>query len=243
MKSKLFAVVLIVLGVAATLGGLYGQVFLADDEGHHDGRPPTFALDAQVGADALVVEQTAPNTLDVAVERAGQPVRSDELHGRPGHYFVVDSEFTFFRHTALAQEADVQLEAPPGVVRVIAQLAPDDGPDFLEMGVTVTVDGGPVEEQNITDTDQWTSGALTITRQGFDFVLSEPWNGDDLYGGPAFLTLFRADDFGFVHAHAVVVGDDRFSFSSDLPGLGNYLAALEFEHDGELVTALFRFTL
>ena len=47
----------------------------------------------------------------------------------------------------------------------------------------------------------------------------------------------------FVHAHAEMIGDDRFSFAADLPGLGDYLAAVEFHQDGELVTALFRFSL
>ena len=243
MKSKVLAVVLIVLGVGATLGGVYGQVFLAEDEGHHDDREPTFAVQSQVGADELVVEQTGPNTLTVAVERAGQPVRFDELHDRLDHYFVTDSDFTFFEHTAIPQEGVVQLSAPVGDVRVVAQVAPAGGPAFLELGVTVVVDGAPLDEQNITDSDEWTNGSLTVTRQGFDFLLSSPWNGDDVYDGPAFLTLFRAEDFAFAHAHAELVGGNRFSFASDLPGLGDYLAALEFEQDGELVTALFRFTL
>ena len=243
MKAKLLAVVLVVLGAGATLGGVYGQVFLAEDEGHHDGRTPTFALDSQVGADELVVEQIAANILAASVERAGQPIRFDELHDSLDHYFVTDSDFTYFQHTAISQEGDVQLSAPPGEVRVVAQVAPSGGPDFVELGVTVTVDGEPLPDQNITDSDVWTNGAITVTRQGFDFLLSVPWNGGELYDGPAFLTLFRADGFGFSHAHATLVGDDRFSFATDLPGLGDYLAALEFEHDGELVIALFRFTL
>ncbi len=244
MRSKVVAVVLIVLGVGATLGGLYGQIFLAEDEGHHDGRTPTFALASQVGTDELVVEQTAPDRLAVEVLRAGQAVQLDALHDGLDHYFVTDSGFTYFSHTAFAQEGETrELAAPPGEVRVVAQVAPTGGPDFLELGATVGVEGEPFDEQNITDDDVWTDGSLTVTRQGFDFVLSAPWNGDDIYEGPAFLSLFRAEDFAFSHAHAELVGSDRFSFATALPGLGDYLAALEFEQDGRLVTALFRFTL
>ncbi len=244
MRSKVVAVVLIVLGVGATLGGLYGQIFLAEDEGHHDGRTPTFAMQSQVGTDELVVEQAAPNSLGVEVQRAGQPMQFDELHGRFDHYFVTDADRSFFAHTALPQQGqDLELAAPPGEVRVVAQVAPTGGPDFLELGVTLDVEGDPLDEQNITDDDVWTDGSLTVSRQGFDFVLSAPWNGNDIYEGPAFLSLFRAEDFAFSHAHAELVGTDRFSFATALPGLGDYLAALEFEQDGRLVTALFRFTL
>ncbi|MEP1122640.1 MAG: hypothetical protein ABJH68_01955 [Ilumatobacter sp.] len=236
--------VLIVLGVGATLGGLYGQIFLAEDEGHHDGRTPTFALQPQVGSDELVVEQTAPGRLAVEVLRAGQAMQFDTLHDRSDHYFVTDAGLTFFSHVAFAQDGENrELATPPGEVRVVAQVAPTGGPDFLELGATVDVEGDPLDEQNITDDDAWTDGSLTVTRQGFDFVLSAPWNGNDIYDGPAFLSLFRADDFAFAHAHAELVGNDRFSFATALPGLGDYLAALEFEQDGRLVTALFRFTL
>lgn len=244
MRSKVVAVVLIVLGVGATLGGVYGQIFLAADEGHHDDRLPTFALESQVGTDELVVEQAAPDRLDVEILRAGQAVQFDVLHDRLDHYFVVDAGFTFFGHVAFAQGGTTrELAAQPGEVRVVAQVAPTGGPDLLELGVTVDVEGDPLDEQNITDDDVWTDGPLTVTRQGFDFVLSAPWNGNDLYDGPAFLSLVRAEDFAFSHAHAEVVGTDRFSFATALPGRGDYLAALEFEQDGRLVTALFRFTL
>ena len=94
--------------------------------------------------------------------------------------------------------------------------------------------------------EMWMSARAGITAdisQGLDFVLSEPWSGDDHMGGPAFLALFHEDDFAFVHAHAELIGEDRFSFAADLPGLGDYLAAVEFHQDGELVTALFRFSL
>ncbi len=244
MKSKIFAIVLIVLGVGATLGGVYGQVFLADDDGHHDNRPPTFALQSQVGVDELVVETEGENAVLAEVRRAGQPVGLDTVHDAAGHYFVVDDEFTWYEHLAVLDESEtVALSAPAGTVRVVAQVAPEGGPDFLELGVTVDVAGTSLDEKNITDTDEWTNGSITVRRQNFDFVLSAPWNGDDVYDGPALLTLFRAEDFAFAHAHATVVGDNRFSFATDLPGLGDYLAAVEFEQDGELVTAIFRFTL
>ena len=253
MKSKVFAVLLIVLGVAATLGGLYGQIFLAEDEGHHDDREPTFALESQVGADEIVVEQVAPNSLSIGVERAGQPIEFDRVHDGFLHIFVASVDRTFFTHDGFLDDTDLDddaidrtaqgVDAPAGPMRIVTQLSPAGGPDLLELGTTVEVEGDAFEPQNISDTDEWTNDALTVTRQGFDFVLSEPWNGDDVYDGPALLTLFRAEDLAFTHAHAELVGDDRFSFATDLPGLGDYLAALEFEQSGELVTALFRFTL
>ncbi len=248
MKTKVLAVVLIVLGIGATLGGVYGQVFLAEDDGHHDDREPTFALQSQLGADELVVTSPRDNAIDVEIERAGQPAGLKNLHGDSvAHLFVVDTGFTYFEHRPVAgrygENLDTLAPVPSGELRVVAQASLDNGPDLLEMGATVTVEGEPLDEQNITDDDVWTDGSITVTRQGFDFVLSETWNGDDVYDGPAFLSLFRAEDFAYSHAHAEVVGANRFSFATDLPGLGDYLAALEFEQDGELVTALFRFTL
>lgn len=249
MRSKVLAVVLIVLGVGATLGGLYGQIFLAEDEGHHDDREPTFALESQVGADELTASTPGPNGVAVEVTRAGQPLELDTIHGASGHVFVLSPEDVYFEHRVVDQvstgtaELVVLEDVPPGEVGVVTQLSPGGGPDLLELGTTVNVEGRPVAGQNVTDTDVWSDGALTVTRQGFDFVLSEPWNGADVYDGPAFLTLFRVEDLAFTHAHAEVVGDDRFSFATDLPGLGDYLAALEFEQNGVLVTALFRFTL
>jgi hypothetical protein len=58
--------------------------------------------------------------------------------------------------------------------------------------------------------------------------------------------MFRAEDLAFVHDHATVTEQDRFRFNLDLPGRGEYLAALQFNSgaasDGP-VTALFRFEL
>ena len=86
-------------------------------------------------------------------------------------------------------------------------------------------------------------GGERTTRTGLDFVLSEQWGGESYHGGPAFLTLMHRDTTAFVHGHAETPDDERFRFALDLPARGEYLAALEFIHDGEVVTALFRFTL
>lgn len=243
MKSKVLGILLIVIGVGATLGGLYGQIFLAEDEGHHDGRVVTFALESSIGADELIVTSPGPNQVDATVLRAGQSVNFDDLHDGQGHYFVTNAERSWFSHTVVEGSADAQLVVPAGDVRVVVQAALDGGPDLVELGATVAVDGETGEPQNIVDDDEWTNGDLTVRRQGFDFVLSEAWNGSDVYGGPAFLTLFRAEDFAFTHAHAEVLDDNRFSFAVDLSGLGDFIAALEFEQNGELVTALFRFSI
>jgi hypothetical protein len=248
VRSRVLAIILIVLGVGATLGGVYGQVFLAEDDGHHDDREPTFALQSQVGAYELVV-QAGGATITPSLEQAGQTVTDfDGLHGTDGpHVFVVSDQLDWFTHvTPEALDGAIAVSGP-AVHRVIVQASLPGGPDLLEMGVTTGAESGDdFIDPLIADQDVYgdpATGGLTITRQGFDFVLSEPWNGNDVYDGPAFLTLIRAEDFSFTHAHAEVVGDNRFSFATDLPGLGDYLAALEFEQDGELVTALFRFTL
>ena len=248
MRTKILATLLIVLGVGATLGGVFGRVFLAEDEGHHDDREPTFALQSQNGAYELTV-LAGGGTITPTLSQAGQAVTEfDGLHGTDGpHVFVVSEGLDWFTHlTPEALDEPIAVDGP-AIHRVIVQANPAGGPDLLEMGVTTDQESGDdVMDLLIADQDVYpdsTSEGLTITRQGFDFVLSEPWNGDEVYDGPAFLTLIRAEDFSFTHAHAEVVGDNRFSFASDLPGLGDYLAALEFEQDGELITALFRFTL
>jgi hypothetical protein len=247
VKAKGLAFFLIIAGVAATLAGLFGQVFLAEDEGHHDGRTFSFALSDSSGADELVVESTGPNEVLVRVERAGQPLASDMIHDASLHVFVVGENLESFAHVTPSDiggdGSETAVSAPAGEVRVVVQTSPRGGPDLLELGASVEVDGEAPEPQNITTTDEWVDRGLTVRRQGLDFVLSESWTGDDVFGGPAFLSLFRADDFAFTHGHAVLVGDDRFSFAMDLPGSGEYLAALEFEQGGRLVTALFRVSI
>ena len=242
-RSRWLAILLIAVGVGATLGGLYGQIFLSEDEGHHDGRDFSFALDAAIGTDELVVTPAGAGQVVAEVTRAGQPIGLREVHGGVAHYFLVARDLTRFEHVVAPDAAPTTLDAPAGDVRVVAQMSPSSGNDFVELGADVTVEGEPAEVQNITDTDEWSNGELTVRRDFLDFVLSDPWNGEPLHGGPALLTLFRADDLSFVHAHAEVVDPIRFSFATNLPGLGDYLAALEFEQDGEIVTALFRFTL
>ena len=59
-------------------------------------------------------------------------------------------------------------------------------------------------------------------------------------GSSRVLERVWAEDGAFVHAHAEVPNDNRFRFNLDLPGQGDYLAALEFVHDGAVETALFR---
>ena len=247
---KALGVVLIVIGVALTGAGLFLQLVLTEEEGHHDGRPPTFALDSVSGADELLVEPTAdPATVEVRIERAGQPiVNYDDLHDARFHAYTVAVDLDGYAHTVHATEsADgryvVELAGTDGAQRVVTQSAPDGGPDLLELGTSGAAAGPAATPQNIATDDQWTDGDLMLSRQGLDFVLSEPWSGDDHMGAPAFLALFHEGDLAFVHAHAELVGDDRFSFAADLPGLGRYLAAVEFVQGGELVTALFRFSL
>ncbi len=243
MKSKAFAILLIVLGVGATLGGLYGQIFLAEDEGHHDGTGFSFALESSVGADELIVTSPGPNQAVVQLLRAGQPMNFNDVHDGRSHFFITTADLGWFEHVVVDEPRDLEVDVPAGDVRVVAQVSPDGGPELLELGATVQVAGDALAAQNIVDDDEWTNGELTVRRQQFDFVLSKTWNGSDVYEGPALLTLIRADDFAFTHAHAEVLDGNRFSFATDLPGLGDFLAALQFEQDGELVTALFRFSI
>lgn len=256
MNLRVLGVVLVVVGVGATLVGLGGRWLWNDDEGHHDGRSPSFALASGLGADELVVEQDG-GALIVALARAGQPVTSlDPVHGAPAHVFVAGTDLESYQHVDLDPDSpesrDGRVEvaiAGDGEYRVVLQTAPDDGPDLLELGTTIdvsgigTADADAGREAIVVVDDVWSEGGLTIERQGLDFALSEPWNGEDHHGGPALLVMFRAGDMAFVHGHAEMPDDDRFRFNLDLPGRGEYLAALEFVHDGELITALFRFTV
>ncbi len=244
MIGRAVAVALIVVGLVATAVGLWGRFVLTDDEGHHDGREPGFALSDTAGADQLVVEPAAGGAA-VRVERAGQTlVDYDELHDGWFHVWAVGRELDSYVHSVAGEPTPDGVYAvgplADGQHRVVIQASPSGGPDLLELGADVTVDDGAAPTPVIVDGDAWTDGELTIERQGFDFVLSEPWTGEDWLGAPAFLSLFRADDLAFTHAHATTVGDDRFSFAVELPGSGSYLAAIELVQDGELVTALFR---
>ena len=250
MTTRIVGIVLVVVGVAATLFGLGAKLFWTDDDGHHDGREPTFALDAAAGADELIVEHDDA-TLLVSVERAGQRITSyDDVHEASAHVFVYGSDLDSYRHVDMLDSSagvvDVEVDES-GEYRVVFQGSPSSGPDLLELGTTVVVDAAQGTPDNsepaIADDDVWTNGSLTIERQGLDFVLSDPWDGESYHGGPAFLTLMHTGDMAFVHGHAVTPDDNRFRFSLDLPARGRYLAALEFVQDGELVTALFRFDL
>lgn len=246
---KTLGVLLIAVGVALTGAGLFGQLVLTEDEGHHDGREPDFALESASGADELIVEAVDGATeREVRIERAGQVIVDyDEVHDAAIHAYAVAGNLDGYRHT-ISEDASsdgvYRVGLPrTGAGRIVVQASPAGGPDLLELGADPgepDVEGGTPPE---ILPDEWTDGNLTVTRQGLDFVLSEPWSGDDHMGGPAFLALFHEDDFAFVHAHAELIGEDRFSFAADLPGLGDYLAAVEFHQDGELVTALFRFSL
>ena len=254
MKIRIAGVALLVTGVVITVLGLGLRVFLEDDEGHHDGRTPTFAAASVVGADELVTEVDG-DILTVRVDRAGQPITDyEDLHDGRGGVFVASADLDWFGHAPLADAADggngrMSIEVPgQGAYRVVVQAAPDGGPDLLELGATVEVgegsDDGPESvDQYIAVDDVWTDGDLTIRRQGLDFVLSEGFDGPDTAGAPAFLTMFHQDDLRFTHAHADLVEPDRFRFTADLPGRGEYLAALEFVRGDEEVTALFRFSV
>jgi len=245
VKSTVLAVALILLGVGLTAAGLFGQFVLSDDEGHHDGREPTFALQSALGADELIVREDEPRQLAVSVERAGQPIQSyDDVHGAPMHLFAVTTDLMEFRHVdpGFVDGEFEPVEVSGGEYRVVVQTAPSGGPDLLELGLDVSTSGEPLLSGQLisaSDVYELPSG-VNVERQGFDFVLSEPWQGDEYHGEPALLTMFRADDIAFVHAHAETPSDNRFRFSLDLPGRGEYLAALEFVHDGDVQTALFR---
>jgi hypothetical protein len=245
VTRRVVAIALVVIGVGATLVGAWGRLFLDEDEGHHDGRTPSFARSAVQGADELIVEPVGEGVAAARVERAGQVlVDYDEVHDGVFHVFTVGANLDGYGHEVFevpSPDGTYPVEPPPsGAARVVVQAAPDGGPDLLELGTDVALPGGAGSDQVIAVGDTWSEGELTVRRQGLDFVLSEPWTSEERFGGPALLALFRAEDLAFVHAHATTVGDDRFSFSVDLPGRGEYLAALEFVQDGDLVTALFR---
>ncbi len=250
MTTRVAGIVLLVVGVAITVVGLGARIFIDDDDGHHDGRTPTFAATDTIGADALIVEADG-DVLTVRVERAGQPITDyDDLHDGSGGVFLASADLDWYDHVQLTEDdqGQVSVEVPgDGAYRVVFQAAPAGGPDLLELGTTVDVGqgdggaGGAVEY--IATDDVWSDGSLTIERQGLDFVLSEPFDGPDTAGSPAFLAMFHEGDLLFTHAHAELVGADRFRFTADLPARGEYLAALEFTQGDAPVTALFRLSI
>jgi hypothetical protein len=250
VTTRVVGALLLVAGIVVTVVGLGARFVWRTDEGHHDGRVPTFAVDSVQGADTLVVQRDGP-LLEVSLERAGRTVTHfDAVHGAPAHVFVVGTDLDSFQHVDLAgDDPDGTVEVRvdhDGTDRVVLQTAPAGGPDLLELGATVEVSstGSARPDGSVAIADEtWSDGALTIERQGLDFVLSEPWNGEEHHDGPAFLTMYRAGDLAFAHGHATMPADDLFRFNLDLPGRGEYLAALELVQDGELVTALFRFEL
>ncbi len=243
MRTKVAAIVVIVVGLALTAAGLFGQFVLTEDEGHHDGREPTFALASAQGTDELIVVPSGTNQLDVSIERAGQRIESfGDVHDAGLHVFAVRTDLSEYLHV---DDPAGPIEVAGGEYRVVAQAAPSGGPDLLELGTTVSTTGEALlSGQTITASNEYElPSGLTVERQGFDFVLSAPWQGEDHHGGPALLVMFRADDGAFVHAHAEVPNENRFRFNLDLPGQGDYLAALEFVNDGVVETALFRVRL
>jgi hypothetical protein len=250
VKTRVVAITLIVVGVTATIIGFgSGRWFFTEDLGHHDGRTRTFALQSTVGADTLSVVPLGEAEVQISVLRAGQPILAyDDVHGNAADVLAVSSDLTRFVHQELADidGTGVGTVGLPGggEYRVVAQTAPAGGPDLLELAVTVSVPGDPAGDGTaVAGGDVWTDDDLSVTRQGFDFVLSEPWDGETFRGAPAMLSLFRADDLAFTHAHATTPDDDRVRVAVDLPGPGDYLAALEFEQGDEHVTALFRITV
>lgn len=249
MSSRLLAIVLIALGLVVTAVGIGTRLSGDGDDGPHPGYVSSFARDSAIGVDELVVAPLGGNEVQVSVLRAGQLLLElDEVDGAPLHVFAVRDDLTGFVHVDppdVIGTGVAAVELPgPGRYRVVALYAPPDGPELLELGADVVVDGPPVgadggDPPPATD-DVWTDGELTIERQGFDFVLSEPWTGEEYHEGAALVALFAADDLAFTHGHAELVDGDRFRFLLDLPGRGEYLAVLQFIQDGELVTASFR---
>ena len=243
---KIAGVVLLVVGLVLSAAGLFGQLVLTEDEGHHDGREYGLASSATEGADELMVADAGDTgSTDVWIERAGQVlVDYDEIHDARFHTYSVADDLSDYAHVAAAEigpDGRAPARTLPGDHRIVTQSSPAAGPDLLEFGIDAT---GPASAAPsgtvVADGDVWDDGSgLVVTRQGLDFVVSEPWTGEDHMGAPAFLALFQADTLAFVHGHAELVDDDRFSFGVEFPGRGEYLAALEFVQDGRLVTALF----
>ncbi|MEO1056263.1 MAG: hypothetical protein AAFY28_05040 [Actinomycetota bacterium] len=251
MTSRVVAIALLVIGAVAIAAGLGLRIFLTDDDGHHDGRSPTFALSSVEGADELIVAVEDDGVVTVRIERAGQQlIDFNDVHDAPVHAYAVADDGSWYAHVDPPLQADgtiAPFELPAGPARLVVHTSPGGGPDLQELGIDIDVPSAgaelpPGSTDNIATDDEWTDGSLTVRRQGFDFVLSEPWNGDDYQGGPALLAMFRLEDGAFVHEHAEVLDDDtRFRFAAELPGRGEYIGAVEFEQNGELVTAVFRF--
>lgn len=239
MRRGAAGAALVVVGVLAVVAGLVGRG-ARDDEGHHDGRSPTFALGSSAGDVELLVEPAGPGSVRVALERDGRAIALDRVHGDELEVYVVADDLSWFDHVRVDDVAGpIEVAAPPGRARVAALAAPEGGPDLVELGAWVDVDGDPVPGQRIADGPTWTDGDVTVRRDGFDVTLPAPWEGTEVDGAPAALTLVREGDGAPVHAHGSRLGERRVTFSVTLPGRGRYLAAYELVLGGDAITALF----
>ena len=176
---------------------------------------------------------------------AGSPVVDfTEAHGALGHLLVVRRDLQGFQHLhpdigpdgVWTATFDAPLDA--GAWRAVLETEPTDG-SLLVLGVDLLVDGDASLAPVPPPADAVTVDGLSVTRQGLQFTATpadtlQPW-----YGQSAHLVAFREGDLAYTHLHPAndVAGDYRFSGS--LPGPGTYRLFLQFQNDGQLVTAPF----
>lgn len=202
-------------------------------------------LSSTVGDYRLVVVDRTDTSIALRIDRAGSPVVDfTEAHGALGHLLVVRRDLQGFQHLhpdigpdgVWTATFDAPLDA--GAWRAVLETEPTDGA-LLVLGVDLLVDGDASLAPVPPPADAVTVDGLSVTRQGLQFTATpadtlQPW-----YGQSAHLVAFREGDLAYTHLHPAndVAGDYRFSGS--LPGPGTYRLFLQFQNDGQLVTAPF----
>jgi hypothetical protein len=184
-----------------------------------------------------------------------------DVHENPFHLFVVGRDLRFFRHLYPALLLDGSLEAreeiPPGEYLVVADFLPSGGsPQFLRR---VIVSPGPRNVERSTPgsagdgydvvtnvriqpiSSRLPAGQTTAfhvmfsrTEDGRPIVNLEPYLGD---GG--YLLAVSEDLTQVVHAHALAADlpGSLLTFDMTLPKPGAYAVWVQFQRQGETLTA------
>ncbi|WP_067965151.1 hypothetical protein [Nocardiopsis trehalosi] len=195
----------------------------------------------------------------------GDPVTGFEVaHEKRMHLIVVGRDLTGYQHLHPRMDGDgvwtvrTTLD-DPGPYRMYADFVPMGGGDGLVLGTDLAVPGAyrPADPPPVSATAEVDgyevelSGALepgatgdltfTVRRDGAEVTDLEPYLG--AYGH---LVALREDDLAYLHVHpegapgdgATAPGPD-IAFRAEVPSAGGYRLYLDFQHGGEVRTAVF----
>jgi hypothetical protein len=205
-------------------------------------RPSSYGLASVQDGYRLEADELAGRggqAVGISIFRDNESFRAfDPLHGEALHIFVFDPALRFLVHEALPVDAFAGVRWPHWIAsrtgdnRVVVAFNDPDGMVLLGDDVTVTEPSDFDLGHRNAEGAKYADGALTLTRDGFDFRLDVPWRGDPIYGAPAWITLVREGDLALAFDTAELVGDRTFRFDPDLRGPGEYLALVEFRLEG-----------